>query len=86
MSQLSGSREAPKGLQSMMSDMLAFPVAPAFEPKVGDVVENFGAIARVVDLHRSAHDGTLTGFLIVREIGHGNTKWLADPAKCRPVA
>lgn len=56
---------------------LALPVAPEFAPKVGDVVENFGQVARVlaVDAERG---------LTLRQVG-GRMKWIADPAKCRPV-
>lgn len=46
-----------------------------FEP--GDIVENFGQIARVVA------DDPERG-LLLRTVG-GSDRWFADPAKCRPV-
>jgi hypothetical protein len=50
---------------------------PTWEPKVGDLVENFGQIARVLDSDPQRG-------LTLREVG-GRAKWLADPTKCRPV-
>jgi hypothetical protein len=56
---------------------LALPVAPEFVPQVGDLVANFGQIARVVTVLES-------GDLVVQEVGR-RCRWIADPAKCQPV-
>lgn len=54
----------------------------AWTPQIGDIVENFSAIARVeaIDAER--------GILLRGMPGQGfgrNDRWYADPAKCRPV-
>lgn len=56
---------------------LSLPTAPEFVPQVGDLVCNFGQIARVLEIRES-------GDLVLREVGK-RSKWIADPAKCRPV-
>lgn len=69
----------------MPANVLALPEfnLPAWEPKAGDLVENFGAIARVeaVDAER--------GLLLRAMPGQGfrasEDRWYADPARCRPV-
>lgn len=49
-------------------------------PQVGEIVENFGAIARVLDIDPERG-------IQLREIGAPASAgtWRADPAKCRPV-
>jgi hypothetical protein len=56
---------------------LALPTAPEFAPQVGDLVCNFGQIARVVSVRES-------GDLVVQEVGK-RRRWIACPAKCQPV-
>lgn len=66
-----------------MTTPLALPDYSAlaeWSPKVGDIVENFGAIARVLDIDPERG-------IQLREIGSRPSAgtWRADPAKCRPV-
>ena len=65
-----------------MISPLALPdysVLAEWTPQVGDIVENFGAIARVLSIDPERG---------VRLAEMGRPKqgtWDADPAKCRPV-
>jgi hypothetical protein len=56
-----------------------YSVLAEWTPKVGDIVENFGAIARVLNIDPERG-------IQLREVSHprGGT-WRADPLKCRPV-
>lgn len=59
---------------------LVIPFVPVdWTPRVGELVENFGVVARVKAL--DAERGVL---LSAVDFG-GNVRWFADPAKCRPV-
>jgi hypothetical protein len=66
-----------------MNTPLALPdysVLSEWTPKVGDIVENFGAIARVLDIDPERG-------IQLREIGQPASAgtWRANPLKCRPV-
>jgi hypothetical protein len=66
-----------------MNTPLALPdysVLAEWSPQVGEIVENFGAIARVLDVDPERG-------IQLREIGAklSDGTWRADPAKCRPV-
>jgi hypothetical protein len=56
---------------------LALPTTPAFSPKVGELVMNFGQAGRVVSVEAN-------GDLILKAVG-GRMKWRACPAKCQPA-
>ncbi len=61
------------------SQIMALPeFTTDWKPQVGEIVENFGAIARVKDINSY-------GDLILSEVGGNGSKWIADPSKCRPV-
>lgn len=45
--------------------------------KAGDLVSNFGQIARVLEVDPERG-------LLVRPVG-GTDRWFADPARCRPI-
>jgi hypothetical protein len=72
----------------MTASILALPTAPAVTFAVGDLVANFGVIARVLSVEEN-------GDLILREMvtksrcedldPRQGRKWRADAAKCRPV-
>ncbi|MCL2576935.1 MAG: hypothetical protein FWE27_02645 [Defluviitaleaceae bacterium] len=51
---------------------------------IGQVVYNFGIIAKVVGFHRYAN-GELSGDIILRELWNkGSGDWAADPALIEP--
>lgn len=52
-------------------------------PSVGEIVENFGNIARVLEI--DPERGVLLRAMPGQGFGPGEDKWYADPAKCRPV-
>ncbi|MGH9317788.1 MAG: hypothetical protein ACRD1P_11875 [Thermoanaerobaculia bacterium] len=54
----------------------------SWTPSQGEIVENFGQIGRVVGEHRSVQ-GEFIG-IVIQEIG-ASTRWIANPARCRPV-
>lgn len=56
--------------------------AANWAPSQGEIVENFGQIGRVVGEHRSVQ-GEFIG-IVIQEAG-ASTRWIADPARCRPV-
>jgi hypothetical protein len=58
---------------------LALPTAPEFAPQVGDLVCNFGQIARVIEVRPAPYND-----LVVQEVGK-RRRWIACPAKCQPV-
>lgn len=60
-----------------MEAILSLSLSADWSPVVGELVENFGQIARVLEVRAD-------GNLIVREVG-GKMKWMASPEKCRPV-
>lgn len=62
-----------------MATILALPElnTPAWSPKLGDIVENFGQIARVLEIDPERG-------ILVRCMYTGQ-KWHANPAKVRPV-
>jgi hypothetical protein len=66
-----------------MEAILALPQMPAITFKVGDVVMNFGQVARVLEI--DAERGFLLRALPGQGFGKGRDKWYADPAKCQPV-
>lgn len=45
--------------------------------KIGDIVSNFGSVARIVGVHHA-------GDFILREVG-GSMKWLAPAENCIPT-
>lgn len=67
-------------LSSLSETFVFSALAETWTPQVGDIVENFGAIARVLDID-------LERGIQLREIGSPASAgtWRADPAKCRPV-
>lgn len=56
--------------------------AAEWAPQVGDIVENFSAIARVDAI--DAERGILLRGMPNQGFGP-NDRWYANPAKCRPV-
>jgi len=65
--------------QTATSQMIAnFPeLNTTWTPTVGDIVENFGEVGRVISIDEERG-------LMLRKVG-GRMRWLADPEKCRPV-
>lgn len=59
-----------------------FPV-PCWTPAVGELVSNFGNLARVLQV--DPERGLLLRAMPGQGFGPGEDKWYADPAKCRPV-
>jgi hypothetical protein len=57
--------------------------APVWTPKVGEIVENFGQIARVLEI--DAERGLLLRAMPNQGFEAGADKWHADADKCRPV-
>ena len=56
-----------------------YSVLAEWTPKVGEIVSNFGTIARVLDVDPERG-------VQLAEIGRPKQgTWRADPAKCRPV-
>lgn len=51
-------------------------------PKIGDIVENFGTIGRIIEIRPAPY-----GDWILREVisTRKGRKWTANPAKCHPV-
>lgn len=66
-----------------MEAMLALPTAPAVTFAAGDLVENFGNVARVLEV--DPERGLLLRAMPGQGFGKGRDKWHADPARCRPV-
>lgn len=54
-----------------------------WSPKVGDIVENFGSIGRVLEI--DPERGILLRAMPGQGFGKGHDKWYADPAKLNPV-
>jgi hypothetical protein len=52
-------------------------------PQVGDLVYNFGSVARVLEV--DPERGLLVRGMPGQGFTAGHDKWHADPAKCRPV-
>ena len=57
--------------------------AAAWTPKVGDVVENFGNVGRVLEI--DAERGVLLRWMPRQGFAAGDVCW-ANPEKVRPVA
>jgi len=66
-----------------MESILALPLATDWSPKVGDIVENFGSIGRVLSI--DPQRGILLRGLPGQGFGRGHDKWYANPERIRPV-
>lgn len=53
--------------------------ALTWQPKKGELVENFGCIARVIEVRPAPYNDVL-----LKDIRDGQ-KWAANPNLCRPV-
>jgi hypothetical protein len=62
-----------------MLEPLALPTMPEHTFKVGDVVENFGTIGRVLELRPEPYAD-----MVLQQVGK-RMKWCAVPSKCRLV-
>lgn len=54
-----------------------------WSPAVGEIVVNFGQIARVEEI--DPERGILLRAMPGQSFAPGRDRWHADPAKCRPV-
>lgn len=54
-----------------------------WEPKVGQVVENFGNLGRIVEI--DPQRGLLLRAMPDQAFLPGHDRWHADPEKCRPA-
>jgi hypothetical protein len=63
----------------ILSPELDLTVALTWTPKVGELVENFGQIAQVLEVRPAPYND-----LVLREVGK-RSKWIAVAANCRPV-
>ena len=52
-------------------------------PQVGEIVSNFGSIARVLEI--DPERGLLVRAMPGQGFAIGQDRWHADPARCRPV-
>lgn len=68
-----------------METILTLPhfTTPAWVPSVGAIVENFGQIARVLEI--DPERGLLVRAMPGQGFGPGADKWHADPNRCRPI-
>ncbi len=61
---------------------LALPVAD-WTPQVGDLIENFGQIARILEI--DPERGILVRAMPGQHFARGRDRWYANPDRVRPV-
>lgn len=57
--------------------------SPEWSPKKGDIVSNFGAIVRILEVDQVR--GLLVVIMPTNGQGGAGQKYFANPLKCRPV-
>ena len=65
-----------------MDQILSLPVAD-WAPRVGDIVENFGQIARILSI--DPERGILLRAMPGQGFTRGRDRWYANPDRLRPV-
>ena len=60
-----------------------FALVANWTPKVGEIVENFGSLGRVLDI--DSERGVLLRGMPGQGFTSGHNRWYANPEKCRPV-
>lgn len=68
---------------AVLASELDVSAAADWAPRVGDVVENFGSLGRVLEI--DPERGVLLRGMPDQGFAPGAEKWHADPARCRPV-